>query len=406
MHLEKIYLLLIVLLTGSIYGVLWSNLLFFLSVVLLVMIIVNNSSIRYSKNLITNFVFYSVFLGAVFILHYLLVPLSNDFIPYLNIYLRFLSISFFIFFVETKKVDNISLLNGVLIIIALHAVLSFCLSFFVNGFLSPINTEAIYSNSFFYLFFFNSSFDLFGITLYRNQGVFWEPGILQIYMNILFFINTFIYKNRKNQILAVFIILSTYSTTGIALLFIQLFILLFSYKMTTINRISIIGILAAVMFPIFILNYTNKIQEQSDVTDVTSSSLRLYDLLEGIHIIKEYPLTGIGLSADTYLNVKNANNSLFGNYSMEFINSILDRKSSNSVMYFLTRFGLPFSLLWFFILYRQKIIPEKRMLFFLIVIVSNLSEPLLFYPFFLLFIASGLFGLKQIVLNKKPQIEL
>ena len=68
-----------------------------------------------------------------------------------------------------------------------------------------------------------STINLFGLDIHRNAGIFWEPGILQSYLNILFFLEASIFKsNKKLLFLIIIAIISTYSTTGLFLLIIQI----------------------------------------------------------------------------------------------------------------------------------------------------------------------------------------
>ena len=78
-----------------------------------------------------------------------------------------------------------------------------------------------------YLFYYSpkigNTINLFGFDIHRNAGMFWEPGILQAYLNILFFLElSFFNKNRVLLFLIIIAIISTYSTTGLFLLIIQL----------------------------------------------------------------------------------------------------------------------------------------------------------------------------------------
>ena len=60
------------------------------------------------------------------------------------------------------------------------------------------------SQTFYYIFYYLAKgevgvFNFFGYEFMRNSGIFWEPGILQFYLNILFFIEmTFFKKKIKN----------------------------------------------------------------------------------------------------------------------------------------------------------------------------------------------------------------
>lgn len=339
----------------------------------------------------------SILLGTLFLCHFLLVPLPNDPIPYFNLYIRIITTALFFVFLKNSALDFSSLLQSVLKGIAIHGVLSFLLSFFVIDYVFNVTTEDIYVNTFFYIFFYNSSFELFGITLYRNQGIFWEPGILQVYMNILFFICTFVKPNKKYQIISAFLVFTTYSTTGIGMLLLQFLVIVFSGKISKKQRMMIVTSLIVLVIPVFIINYQQKLNDNAEATtEITSSVLRIYDLMEGLNIMQKYPFTGIGVSDETYTVVKNANSILNRNYNYEFIDAVLSRRSSNSVLYFITRFGLPMAFLFFFMFYKQTLIQEKKILFFSIILISNMSEPLLMSPFFLLILCSAFYGLFKI----------
>jgi len=381
-------------LTGTVYAALWGPMIFVLSTIILVIIFLRDFKITYSTNLLITYLVISLVFGAVLFIHFFAVPFSNDPVAYIILYLRFIIIGLFFTHLKGRNINFGLLLQGTLKFIACHAILGFILSFFVIRFLINVNSEDLNSYTFLYAFFYNSSFDLFGITFYRNQGLFWEPGILQIFMNILFFMSSFVFQNKRYQIIAAFLILTTYSTTGIGILLLQFLVLLFSVNTTRIQKGIIVLFLVVVALPVFILNYTQKVNEgSSSSSEVTSSIMRVYDFAEGVNITGRYPLTGIGMSGDTYKAVKSSSASLLSNYSSGFVDIIADRRSSNSIMYFLTRFGIPFVFAWFFLLYKQSVATEKRWLFLLIIIISNLSEPLILDPFFVLLVCSGLYSL-------------
>ena len=78
--------------------------------------------------------------------------------------------------------------------------------------------------------------NLFGVEFCRNQGLFWEPGVLQIYLNLFFFLQAFILKQNRWLFLIGFVILGTYSTTGILILIAIIYgatILKIGYFLTT-----------------------------------------------------------------------------------------------------------------------------------------------------------------------------
>ncbi|MFA4870260.1 MAG: hypothetical protein WC623_18825 [Pedobacter sp.] len=392
MRLDQIFLFLTIALTGTVYVVLFGNILSVLAIIVLLVLFLKDLQHGINRNSLLTYIVITLSLGFFLTLHYLLVPFENDSLPYITFYLRSAFIGLFLVYIKSKNINLINLLHPVLKVIAIHALIAFILSFIVGNFLFNITTSNIYTNSFIYLFFYNSSFDLFGITFYRNQGIFWEPGILQIYMNILFFISSFIFKNRKLQVLSVFLIFTTYSTTGIGILLLQFVVILFSKNTSIVQKLIILSSLAIVTLPLFIFNYQSKLKDSATAnTEVTSSVLRIYDFVEGVNLTIRYPITGLGLSEKTYQRVKNNENSILNGYSQEFIDNIFDRRSSNSIMYFLSRFGMLFSFFWFYYLFKQRIVINKKWLFFVIIILANFSEPLIMAPFFILIVCSGLY---------------
>ncbi len=344
-------------------------------------------------------------LFCVFTLHFLIVPFQNNPLPYIGLFVRIISVGLFYVYIKNKKLNLALLLKSALKVVAYHALISFILSFFVSKYLVSINYNDYYTSTFGYVFFYYSNFNLFGLTLYRNQGIFWEPGILQIYMNILFFISSFVSKDRKLQILTAFLICTTYSTTGIGVLLLQILVILLRTNVSVVKKLLVSLFVLFIMLPLFIINSQQKLNDDAD-SDVSSSVLRIYDFLEGVEITKTYPLTGIGLSQEAYVAFKKTHSSLTKDYSQEFTNTVSERRSSNSVLYFFTRFGIPFSLCWFFLVYKQNLITEKKWLFFSIVIIENISEPLLIEPFFVLLVASGLFGSLRIRLKDPSPLSL
>jgi hypothetical protein len=61
-------------------------------------------------------------------------------------------------------------------------------------------------------------------------------------------------------------------------------------------------------------------------------------------------------------------------------------------MFFLAAAGIPFTLMLLLMLYHQAFILEKRNLFFIFIIISLMTEPIMLRPFFLTFVISGGIG--------------
>ena len=116
--------------------------------------------------------------------------------------------------------------------------------------------------------------NIFGLDFCRNQGLFWEPGVLQSFLNALFFLEAFVIKKRKYLlILTGFVIMTTYSTTGLALLLLQ--IIVYIHMEFKKNKI-LIPLVLLCSFPIyfiFSINIDEKIRGEREA----SFQKRLFD---------------------------------------------------------------------------------------------------------------------------------
>ena len=85
-----------------------------------------------------------------------------------------------------------------------HSLLNFFAYPFIKGDLlvitNPFNEYTC--STFHYLFYYMPSrneLSSFSSLFCRNQGLFWEPGVLQIFLNLLFFIDAFVNKSQKDN---------------------------------------------------------------------------------------------------------------------------------------------------------------------------------------------------------------
>ena len=99
---------------------------------------------------------------------------------------------------ENKKLF-IDHLYFVLKLILIHSLISFFIYPLVKPFIFEISNSRYDCHTFLNLFFYlknTHSLSVVGIDFVRNQGIFWEPGVLQIFLNLLLFIIAFI-KRKK-----------------------------------------------------------------------------------------------------------------------------------------------------------------------------------------------------------------
>ena len=105
-------------------------------------------------------------------------------------------------------------------------------------------------------------------------------------------------------------------------------------------------------------------------------------------MVAENPMTGVGLDDEQFIKIRQKTNFSLNLQAIDFSN-VNDKGSTNSIMFFLAAAGIPFSLILLAMFYFQDFVPEKRKWFFIFVIISLMTEPIMLRPFFLTFVMSG-----------------
>jgi len=299
-------------------------------------------------------------------------------------------LTFFHFKNNRNSNQFLKTLYFVLKLIAFHSALNFIFYFFVRDDLSTITTTFHECETFLNLFFYTPDrgiVNIEGFEFCRNQGLFWEPGVLQVFLNILFFLEAFVIKKSKLFLLFLsFVILTSYSTTGLAILLIQAIVYLSEQIKNNKLILAVITTLLVPLFFVFSVNIKDKIQGEKE----GSFQKRIFDLTQPVFIAMDNPLTGVGLDVFQFQKIREefyiSSNSFIGITSTT---KVTDKGSSNSVMFLLAGTGFPTSLILLYMFFKQRIIENKKWLFMIILFISVMSEPLLLRPFFLIFIISG-----------------
>jgi hypothetical protein len=347
-----------------------------------------------------NFANYKLFIKALaviffFLLFSFLVSPYKEIGNYITLFMRSISALLFIFIISLNGTQLlIKALRITLILLLIYGLINYFIYPFVQLKLFSIENEYQHYNTFKYLFYygerFTEEYDFFGIKMTRNAGFFWEPGVNQFFLNMLLFIELNLLKrtNKTIIVITIFSILSTYSTIGILILGIQLFLYgqkkgLFSKKVKVI-----ISLLSGIIlyFSIFFI-IPQKLE-------MGSFAVRALDLFQSIEILMDNLLFGIGINGNYFTEIR-------GNYGVnfEFINAIndIDKGNSNSILSLLISFGLPLGGFVLISLFRQKLFQNGKLIFSFILFFSLMTEPLVFKPLFLAFIISaGVLSQKKI----------
>ena len=393
---DSILLLLLIFSSGGLLFVFHRNImslvLFFLSIFLLIF-----TGKQIKKNIFNNHFFIFLFLLLLFGINYFFSVGSQSIIKYVFHLLNIVSCIFvLIHFSNNRDLRYFQKrIRFVLKIILYFSLVNFFSYIFLKNFLTtlyPFPDRPL--QTFYNLFFYDtdrSILSFLGIDFVRNQGWFWEPGINQIYLNILLYLEGFVFKqNKKVIILIILAILTTYSTTGILIML----ILLFFMFQKLIKTSPILMLLAfSTLIPFYYIA-KNNVEEK---IETFSFQKRYFDLIQTISIAKDYPITGIGLD-DTYFSEFRTDYFIDNNFresfeestNLELIAKSTDKGSSNSVTFLMAAMGMPIAFLLLLCLFKQQLFTHRKGIFMIIVMMSVISEPLLLRPFFLLLIISGL----------------
>ena len=385
---EKLLLFLIVLAGGSVYYVhpkIQLPLHFLIFLYASVLLLSRNH--RIDAELFSTFVIVQLFWILLLGFYYIKPSEGQKIRQYVYFYVKIYSVSLLLLIYANKTMSIINHLYGIFRFLLFHALANFFLSFFIAGKLFQF-TEQIwtYLGIFYYIESGWKKFSIAGISFWRNQGLFWEPGVLQIYMNLLLFLALFLKRDKFIAILSMVAILSTWSTTGLMLMLLQL-----SYWIVTRGRYKLVLILHLVLLlsaPIVIIIKEN-IEEKISGDRAVSTALRILDFQTSIKIVKENPLSGIGIDFDNYAKKIIKHQNATGIIKRLTLTRVGD---TNSFITLFVYFGMPIALLLMYFFYKQTIF-RKKILFFIIMMVTSMAEPLLFTLFFFLFFVSGQFDL-------------
>lgn len=226
------------------------------------------------------------------------------------------------------------------------------------------------------------------VLLKRPDGFFFEPGVLQLYLNIYLFISLFVVRGRWwDPVIGTLGVIATQSTSGALVLVVIYAAALLRWMKTASPRgkIIVLMLLPVVMAPVALyaaINLSDKFYGDGR----GSSWARQYDLFTGLAVIREYPLTGIGFDYDRYFEVGGKVGYLESDLSDD---NISERPNSNGVLTLFYSIGIPLAFVFLFGLFRQKFL-SNRWILMSIMIISLSSEALFFTPFVLMIVYSGL----------------
>ncbi len=320
--------------------------------------------------------------------------------PYINLLIRMVYAYLVLTYFSGGRAPFVPILRQTLMIIMYLAIAGFLLQFIINADTLPeYDFNGLQGTTFGHLAYYSQIMPALGI--YRAQGILWEPGVLQIFLNLLLFINLFYMPRRAMPIiLNLLALVMTFSTTG---MIVTLIIFgYYSYRQGWITfspkKIALAVIILGTLGTLLYYNASAKFS----LEESRSFVWRLYDYEKSLTVAGTEFATGIGLDSDTYTGYP-FDSKILG-LTSDLLAGLIDeeRGNSNSIMMLVVQFGLIYFLGFILVLAHQRLIPGHRTMILLLIVIFCMSEPLILNNFFLLFFLSGMIALIQRVLGQQP----
>lgn len=402
-----VLLLLWILSGGSVISVFQRNILLALILAYTVCLIIFNGR-KIKKSLISAFIFAFLGVSACIFLDYIFSIKPQDFTKYLFLCLEFFVsgvLCIYLFSVFTFREFESNLFR-VLKFIRWHALISAVL-YIGAPFLFNLHIYNEYNQydaySFMWMFFKLSnqySFNIFGFSLVRNQGLFWEPGVLQFYLNLLLFLQLYVFKTKNIGIaLTVCAIISTYSTSAYIIMVIISALAIFNGIKRQPGIYFPLTILIMLLFIPFMLG---NLQNKFDGEKTNSSYARLVDVVQQAFVIEDNFWTGVGIDDQQYAKIRST--YLIQGVTGDNTQSVsIDRGSTNSILFIWATMGFPVGCLWLIAYLQQPFIRARRWIISVLLLLSIFVEPLLLKQFFITFVISGFMVMYYKIRYKKSK---
>jgi O-Antigen ligase len=281
--------------------------------------------IFFCRNMSTKYI---ILFSIVFPIYILvnLINYSDTIINYLLFLIKFIFVFVFVRFCVIKEINLFKIIHNVIVVICIYSLITHITLDILK--LLPYTTEVINSKPYkvFMGFHFHwQEVNWFSWRVARNNSIFWEPGVFQIYISFALFYQLFMEQRPKKIIIFLLLVsmFTTYSTTGFILTLSLLALRFIRKKSKTligfIIKVYIIPIIAVLVIFAGIEIFNQKVNNGTN-----SYELRSNDLSIGLQLFMQKPFFGWGyLNNSGYEDVTGVPNNSNGLISMLFHQGIL-----------------------------------------------------------------------------------
>jgi len=283
-----------------------------------------------------------------------------------------------------------------------HASVGYVLYVLIAQIFSQVDFAGLSYYNLFYVFYVSAKD--YG-SLARNVGLCWEPGVLQLVLNLFLFLSI---KRKKSIFFLCLIglgILSTFSTAGyiIVVLNIVYFIILQIRNKASAPIIILVSLIClSGFFALIKGNASDKFDSSN-----TSGLVRLRDFYIGVELITEKPLLGHGIFDAKYLESKVSVSGIeSGLFTRGYLNENGDFSGgyTDGLLGLACWYGLPAAIYIYILTFRNKFagVWYERIILFLILALTCISEPITYTSIFLLFSFTCFIFKETKTLKKEP----
>ena len=206
------------------------------------------------------------------------------------------------------------------------------------------------------------------ISIYRNYGIFREPGVFQFFLNLalilLLFRNSQIYTNLKWMCVLIITVLSTISTAGYIVMAILLVTYLGSNSHSKKTRLIVMSIVFSAMLAMVYVDSTEVMFSKIGNEDNISWISRISAITANLSIAAEHPFWGAG----------------WDNIKIEFAMTVANQyrvneyHNTNTFFKILAVHGIPFFFVWVVGMWRfVRVINLNRVISFVLFVAMFLS---------------------------------